>query len=161
MNRSAVTSPNLTPLPLRSINHCVFHFFFLCAFENLQREYWGSLCSFSLFYRQKRTKQSKRQLYRNTQKKQCGEEAQKETIRLRSFPFRSFSVEYVSWFWGRFWVGWSVGWKKITRNLRTGGMKHQHHCRGAWKQQDMVTKSTQTQCGKCDGQFHKKKAQNG
>ena len=37
--------------------------------------------SFSLFYRQKRTKQSKRQVYRNTQK-QCGEEAQKETIRL-------------------------------------------------------------------------------
>ena len=29
MNRSAVTSPNPTPLPLRSINHRVFHFFFM------------------------------------------------------------------------------------------------------------------------------------
>ena len=42
--------------------------------------------------RQKRTKQSKRQVCRNTQK-QCGEEAQKENLRLRSSPLRSFSVE--------------------------------------------------------------------
>ena len=72
--------------------------------ENLQREYRGSLnsFSFSLFPPQKRTKQNKRQVYRNTQK-QCGEEAQKETIRLRSFPFCSFSVEQVSWFWVGRW----------------------------------------------------------
>ena len=27
--------------------------------------------------------------------------------------------------------------------MRKGGLKPQHHCRGAWKQQEMVTKSTQ------------------
>ena len=36
---------------------------------------------------------------------------------------------------------------KITRSQRTGCLKPQHHCGGAWKQQDMVTKSTQTQRG--------------
>ena len=55
-------------------------------------------------------------------------------------------------------LGRLVGWKKITRNLRIGGLKHQHYYRGAWKQQDMVTKSTQTQSGgKYDSQFHSKK----
>ena len=32
--------------------------------------------------------------------------------------------------------------KKITKSRRIGGLKPQHHCRGAWKQQDKVTKST-------------------
>ena len=53
--------------------------------------------SFSYFTDKKRTKQNKRQVYRNTQK-QCGEKAQKETIRLRSSPFCSFSVEEVPGF---------------------------------------------------------------
>ena len=70
VNRSAVTSPNPTPLPLRSINHRVFHF----------------------FYARSRTSKG--------------------------------NIE---------------GEKKITRNLRTGGLKHQHHFRGDWKQQDKVT----------------------
>lgn len=28
--------------------------------------------------------------------------------------------------------------KKITKSRRIGGLKPQHHCRGAWKQQDKV-----------------------
>ena len=120
-------------------------------------QYWGSLCSFSLFYRQKITKQSKRQVYRNTQK-QCDEAAQKENIRLRSSPCGRLASNRFPGFGG------SVGGvkKNITRNLRTGGLKHQHHCRGDWKQQDLVTKSTQTQYGgKFDGQFHKKRPEKG
>ena len=60
-------------------------------------------------------------------------------------------------------LGRLVGWKKkkqkkFTRNLRIGGLKHQHYYRGAWKQQNTVTKLTQTQYGgKYDGRFHSKK----
>ena len=57
----------------------------------------------------------------------------------------------------------SFGWikkkerEKITRSQRTGGLKPQHHCGGAWKQQDMHTKSTQTQYGgKFDGRCRNK-----
>lgn len=54
----------------------------------------------------------------------------------------------------------SVGKKKrekITRSQKTGGLKPQHHCGGGWKQQDMDTKSTQTQYGrKFDGRCHNK-----
>ena len=55
--------------------------------------------------------------------------------------------------------GWSVGLKikikappppkkkapKMRRSLELGGPLPQHHCRGAWKQQDVVTKSTRRQ----------------
>ena len=110
VNRSAVTSPNLAPLPLRSINHRVFHFFMRAreSPKGIQRVF--EQFQFQLFYRQKRTKQNERQVYRNTQK-QCGEEAQTETIKLRSSPFCSFSIEQVSWFW----VG---GWGEKKNNHR-------------------------------------------
>ena len=139
MNRSEVTSPNPTPVPLRSINPRPFHFF-LCALENLQREYRGSLNSvnFSLFHRPKEKKTK-----------------QKETIRL-SWGHPLF-VRLASNMFPGFGSVSGVK-KKITRNLRIGGLKHQHHCRAAWKQQGLVTKSTPTQYGgKYDGQFYLKK----
>ena len=47
--------------------------------------------------------------------------------------------------------------EKITRSQRPGGLKPQHHCGGTWKQQDMHTKSTQTQYGgKFDGRCRNK-----
>jgi len=55
-------------------------------------------------------------------------------------------------------LGRLVGTKKRGKNQRTGGLKPQHQCGGAWKQQDMDTKSTQTQYGgKFDGRCHNKK----
>ena len=41
---------------------------------------------------------------------------------LRPSPFFSFSVECVSWFWVK-----KKSLKKITRSLRIGGLKPQHH----------------------------------
>ena len=47
-------------------------------------------------------------------------------------------------------------------HLRLGGLKPHYHCLGTWKQQDMVTKSTQTQYGgKYDGRSVHSKKQKG
>ena len=76
------------------------------------------------------------------------------------FVFLSFNVDCVFYFC----VGRSDGkkrLKKVTRSLRIEDQKPQHQYHRAWKQQDMVTKSIQTQYGgKQDGRCHSKEENN-
>ena len=92
------------PYPMAlAVNKSSRFFIFICALENLKKgiRYRGSgkKFSFSLFHRQKQNKTKQK----TRKQKQCGEEAKKETKRLRPSPFYSLSVYWFSWFWVGRW----------------------------------------------------------
>ena len=95
------------PHPIALAVNKASRFLFLCARSCISKkksaiEDLRTGFSFSLFHWQKKTKQNKKQENRNTQKR-WGDEAQKETIRLRPSPLYSFSVYWFSWFWVGRW----------------------------------------------------------
>ena len=66
MNRSAVTSPNPTPLPLRSINHRVFHFFY--ARSRTSKGNIEGLCTVSVYFTDKKEQNKAKDKYTETRR---------------------------------------------------------------------------------------------
>ena len=78
-------------------------FIFFYARSRISKGNIEGLYAVSVYFTDKKEQNKAKDKY--TEIRRSNEEAQKETIKLRSFPFRSFSVEKVSWLW----VGGSVG----------------------------------------------------